>query len=150
MWNALIVAKIGALRHVELSRAPLAPQHRFAAGDSANVLVAMNEPSLRKFDECVCAGGWMIYNGDQFRRIVRATMCMCSPLPFTRLADELGDARAGEHGDAGRAAGNYRRAAGGERRGRAAATGEEPAWIELDERAMARGENSERILEGAK
>ncbi len=31
-----------------------------------NVLVAMNEPSLRKFDKSVRAGGWVIYNGDEF------------------------------------------------------------------------------------
>ncbi len=31
-----------------------------------NVLVAMNEPSLRKFDKSVRAGGWIIYNGDEF------------------------------------------------------------------------------------
>ena len=31
-----------------------------------NFLVAMNEPSLRKFDLSVKPGGWVIYNGDVF------------------------------------------------------------------------------------
>src|SRR5512146_747962 len=48
--------------HVRVSREPI---------DSPlvtvpNFLVAMNEPSLRKFDLSVKPGGWEIYNGDQF------------------------------------------------------------------------------------
>ncbi len=31
-----------------------------------NILVAMNEPSLRKFDKSVRPGGWVIYNGEEF------------------------------------------------------------------------------------
>ena len=31
-----------------------------------NMLVAMNEPSLRKFDKSVPPGGWILYNGDAF------------------------------------------------------------------------------------
>ncbi len=31
-----------------------------------NVLVAMNEPSLRKFYESVRPGGWILYNGESF------------------------------------------------------------------------------------
>jgi 2-oxoisovalerate ferredoxin oxidoreductase beta subunit len=59
-----------------------------------NVLVAMNEPSLRKFDVSVRPGGWVIYNGDIFPEdCVRQDVHVLA-LPFTRLADELGDARA--------------------------------------------------------
>jgi 2-oxoisovalerate ferredoxin oxidoreductase beta subunit len=59
-----------------------------------NVLVAMNEPSLRKFDVSVRPGGWVIYNGDTFPEdCVREDVHVLA-LPFTRLADELGDARA--------------------------------------------------------
>jgi len=59
-----------------------------------NVLVAMNEPSLRKFDASVQAGGWVIYNGDTFPEdCVRQDVHVLA-LPFTRVADELGDSRA--------------------------------------------------------
>jgi Pyruvate/2-oxoacid:ferredoxin oxidoreductase gamma subunit len=59
-----------------------------------NVLVAMNEPSLRKFDVSVRPGGWVIYNGDTFPEdCVREDVHVLA-LPFTHLADELGDARA--------------------------------------------------------
>ena len=42
---------------------------------SPNILVAMNEPSLRKFDKSVRPGGWVIYNGDEFPRRLRARGC---------------------------------------------------------------------------
>jgi len=59
-----------------------------------NVLLALNEPSLRKFIATVQPGGWVLYNGtslpdDCARGDVRALA-----LPFTRLADELGAAKA--------------------------------------------------------
>ncbi len=55
-----------------------------------NVLLALNEPSLRKFLPAVEAGGIVLYNGsetpgDCARRDVRLVA-----LPFTQLADELG------------------------------------------------------------
>jgi 2-oxoisovalerate ferredoxin oxidoreductase beta subunit len=59
-----------------------------------DVLVAMNEPSLRKFDASVRPGGWVIYNGDTFPEDCRREDVHVLALPFTRLADELGDARA--------------------------------------------------------
>ena len=60
-----------------------------------NVLLALNEPSLRKFIGTVQAGGWVLYNGtalpdDCVRPGVRAMA-----LPFTSLADGLGSAKAG-------------------------------------------------------
>jgi 2-oxoisovalerate ferredoxin oxidoreductase beta subunit len=59
-----------------------------------NVLLALNEPSLRKFIGTVQPGGWVIYNGtalpdDCARADIRAIA-----LPFTRLGDELGAAKA--------------------------------------------------------
>src|SRR5664279_832202 len=60
-----------------------------------NVLLAMNEPSLRKFLPAVEEGGIVLYNGseipgDCMRRDVRMVA-----LPFTGLADELGAAKVG-------------------------------------------------------
>ena len=76
--------------HVRVSREPI---------DSPlvtvpNFLVAMNEPSLRKFDLSVKSGGWVIYNGDEFPEDCRRDDVNVLALNFTRAADELGDPRA--------------------------------------------------------
>ena len=46
-----------------------------------NVLVAMNEPSLRKFDLSVKPGGWVIYNGDDLPGGLRARTSHVLALP---------------------------------------------------------------------
>ena len=76
--------------HVRVSREPI---------DSPlvtvpNVLIAMNEPSLRKFDLSVKPGGWIIYNGDAFPEDCRREDVNVLALNFTRAADSLGDPRA--------------------------------------------------------
>ena len=43
-----------------------------------NILVAMNEPSLRKFDKSVRPGGWVIYNGEDLPARLRARRCACA------------------------------------------------------------------------
>jgi 2-oxoisovalerate ferredoxin oxidoreductase beta subunit len=58
-----------------------------------HVLVAMNEPSLRKFYRSVPAGGWILYNGDAFPSDCRKEDVHVLASPFTQIADELGDAR---------------------------------------------------------
>jgi 2-oxoisovalerate ferredoxin oxidoreductase beta subunit len=60
-----------------------------------NVLLALNEPSLRKFLPAVEEGGIVLYNGgeipgDCVRRDVRMVA-----LPFTELADEVGSTKVG-------------------------------------------------------
>ena len=76
--------------HVRLSREPIDSPLVTAP----NVLVAMNEPSLKKFDKSVQARGWVIYNGDAFPpECVREDVHVLA-LPFTQIADALGDARA--------------------------------------------------------
>ena len=59
-----------------------------------NVLVAMNEPSLKKFDASVRPGGWVIYNGDVFPEECAREDVHVLAVPFTEIADELGDKRA--------------------------------------------------------
>jgi 2-oxoisovalerate ferredoxin oxidoreductase beta subunit len=59
-----------------------------------DLLVAMNEPSLRKFDRSVRPGGWVLYNGDSFPSDCERADVNVLALPFTQIADELGDARA--------------------------------------------------------
>jgi 2-oxoisovalerate ferredoxin oxidoreductase beta subunit len=60
-----------------------------------NVLVAMNEPSLRKFYKSVPPGGWILYNGDSYPEDCEQKNVHVLACPFIRVADELGDARAG-------------------------------------------------------
>ena len=75
--------------HVRLARKPIDSPLVTAP----NVLIAMNEPSLKKFDASVEPGGWVIYNGDVFPPECKREDVHVLALPFTRIADELGDAR---------------------------------------------------------
>jgi 2-oxoisovalerate ferredoxin oxidoreductase beta subunit len=60
-----------------------------------NVLLALNEPSLRKFLPAVEEGGIVLYNGNEIPAgCVRRDVRMVT-LPFTRLADELGATKVG-------------------------------------------------------
>jgi 2-oxoisovalerate ferredoxin oxidoreductase beta subunit len=104
-----------------------------------NVLVAMNEPSLRKFDKSVRAGGWIIYDGDEFPAdCVREGIHVLAQ-PFTRLADEQGDKRAANMVMLGallEIAGVLPQVSIDAALRRLVRN---PRWVELDERAMARG-----------
>ena len=59
-----------------------------------NVLVAMNEPSLRKFASSVLPGGWIFYNGDTVPEGCERDGVHMITQPFSRFADELGEPRA--------------------------------------------------------
>ncbi|HLY17248.1 MAG TPA: 2-oxoacid:acceptor oxidoreductase family protein [Bryobacteraceae bacterium] len=77
--------------HVRLSTAPI---------DSPlvsvpNVLLALNEPSLRKFIGDVQPGGWVLYNGTEIPADCARPGIRTLALPFTTLADQLGAAKAG-------------------------------------------------------
>ena len=109
-----------------------------------NVLVAMNEPSLRKFDKIVRAGGWVIYNGDEFPADCVRPDILVLAAPFTQLADELGDKRAANMVMLGallEIAGDLPQASIAAALRRLI---KNPRWIELDERAMARGRELHR------
>jgi 2-oxoglutarate ferredoxin oxidoreductase subunit gamma len=99
----------------------------------------MNEPSLRKFDKSVRAGGWVIYNGDVFPPdCVRQDVHVLAA-PFTQLADELGNARAANMVMLGallEIAGALPQASIDAALTRLIGN---PRWVELDERALARG-----------
>jgi len=121
--------------HVRLSRqsidSPLV--------SAPNLLVAMNEPSLRKFDQCVSAGGWIVYNGQEFPADCRHEGVHVLALPFTELADEMGDKRAANMVMLGAA---LEIAAVLPEASIAAALRrlvKKPQWVDLDERAIARG-----------
>jgi 2-oxoisovalerate ferredoxin oxidoreductase beta subunit len=76
--------------HVRLCTSPIDSPLVAAPG----ILVAMNEPSLRKFDRTVRAGGWIIFNGEEFPEDCVRPDVRVLALPFARVADELGSARA--------------------------------------------------------
>jgi Pyruvate/2-oxoacid:ferredoxin oxidoreductase gamma subunit len=60
------------------------------------VLIAMNEPSLRKFLPSVARGGFVLYNGLELPQdLERPEGVRIQVVPVTKLADELGDAKAG-------------------------------------------------------
>jgi len=106
---------------------------------SPNVLVAMNEPSLRKFDRSVRAGGWVIYNGQEFPADCVRDGVHVLALPFTELADELGDKRAANMVMLGvllEIASALPQASIDDALRRLV---KNPRWVELDERALARG-----------
>jgi 2-oxoisovalerate ferredoxin oxidoreductase beta subunit len=76
--------------HVRLSTSPI---------DSPlvsvpNVLLALNEPSLRKFIGTVQPGGWVIYNGTSLPDDCARTDIRIIALPFTQIGDQLGAAKA--------------------------------------------------------
>jgi 2-oxoisovalerate ferredoxin oxidoreductase beta subunit len=58
-----------------------------------NLLVAMNEPSLRKFVASVKPGGWIFYNGEALPADCAREDVRVMAMPFTHAADELGDPR---------------------------------------------------------
>ena len=76
--------------HVRLSSQPIDSPLVAAP----NFLIAMNEPSLRKFDKSVSDGGWVIYDGDEFPADCARKGVQVLAIPFTHVADELGDKRA--------------------------------------------------------
>ena len=121
--------------HVRLSSAPIDSP----LVSAPNLLIAMNEPSLRKFDRSVRPGGWIIYNGEELPADCARAGVHVLAHPFTHLADELGDARACNMTMLGAL---LEITAALPRASIDAALRrlvKNPRWIELDERALERG-----------
>lgn len=77
--------------HVRLSNKPV--DSPFVS--SPNILIALNEPSLRKFISTVEPGGLVFYNGTAIPAdCIRADLRM-HPIPFFAVADELGSTKVG-------------------------------------------------------
>ncbi len=77
--------------HVRLSKHPIDSP----LVSRPNVLLALNEPSLRKFLDTVEPGGLVLYNGRELPAEIHRTDVRWIVQPFTELADHVGDARAG-------------------------------------------------------
>src|ERR1700756_3500665 len=60
-----------------------------------NVLLALNEPSLRKFLPSVEAGGIVLYNGTALPEDCTHPDVRMMALPFTEIADRLGSPKVG-------------------------------------------------------
>jgi len=76
--------------HVRISSRPIASP----LVSRPNVLLAFNEPSLRKFLPTVEPHGLVLYNGDACPEDCRRADVDLVAAPFTHLADELGGAKA--------------------------------------------------------
>jgi 2-oxoisovalerate ferredoxin oxidoreductase beta subunit len=112
-----------------------------------NLLVAMNEPSLRKFVKNVPAGGWILYNGEEFPADCERDGVHVLGRPFTEIANELGDARAGNMVMLGallEITGVLQDANINAALGRLV---KNPRWTELNKRALARGRDLARELQ---
>ena len=104
-----------------------------------DVLVAMNEPSLRKFDANVRPGGWVIYNGETFPEDCKRDDVHVLALPFTQIADELGDQRVGNMVMLGVLLEVTGVLPDASIDAALRLLVKNPRWVELDERALARG-----------
>jgi len=104
-----------------------------------NVLVAMNEPSLRKFYRSVGSGAWILYSGERVPEDCVRDDVHVLALEFTHAADELGDARTANMVMLGallEITGALPQASIDAALRKLV---KKPKWVELDERALARG-----------
>jgi 2-oxoisovalerate ferredoxin oxidoreductase beta subunit len=75
--------------HIRLSHEPIDSP----LVTSPNMLLAMNEPSLKKFVSTVQPGGWILYNGQAMPEDCKRDDVHALAFPFTEIADELGEPR---------------------------------------------------------
>jgi 2-oxoisovalerate ferredoxin oxidoreductase beta subunit len=76
--------------HVRLSSAPIDSP----LVSRPDVLLALNEPSLRKFLSTVVPGGTVLYNSGQLPEDCARPGVRMVAIPFTELADQLGNSKA--------------------------------------------------------
>ena len=75
--------------HIRLSQEPIDSP----LVTSPNMLLAMNEPSLKKFIAIVQPGGWILYNGEAIPEDCKRADVRALAFPFTHIADQLGEPR---------------------------------------------------------
>ena len=106
---------------------------------SPNMLLAMNEPSLKKFVASVQPGGWVLYNGDAIPEECKRGDVRALAFPFTQIADQLGEPRVANMvilGTLLEITGALPQASVDSALHRLVKHGK---WLEIDERALARG-----------
>jgi len=109
-----------------------------------NVLLALNEPSLRKFIGTVQPGGWVIYNGTAMPDDCARPDVHAMALPFTRLGDELGAAKAANIVMLGALLEATHMLAEEQVTAALHKLVKSPRWIQIDLAAMARGRQEAR------
>jgi 2-oxoisovalerate ferredoxin oxidoreductase beta subunit len=113
-----------------------------------DVLVAMNEPSLHKFYDAVRPGGWVLYNGDGAPAECGRNDVHMLAHPFTRAAEDLGDARAANMIMLGALLEITATLPAASVDAALRRLVKNAKWFELDERALARGRSLLRALRG--
>jgi 2-oxoisovalerate ferredoxin oxidoreductase beta subunit len=124
--------------HVRLSKEPVASP----LVSRPNVLVALNEPSLRKFVAAVEPGGWVLYNGTEVPEDCRRADVTTLALPVSEMADHLGEARAANVVMLGALVEATGLLPAERVDGALERLVKSPRWLELDRRALARGRES--------
>jgi 2-oxoisovalerate ferredoxin oxidoreductase beta subunit len=104
-----------------------------------NLLVALNEPSLHKFYASVQSGGWILYNGEIIPSECKREDVRILARPFTHLADELGDPRAGNMIMLGMLLEITALLPEASINAALRRLVKNPHWVKLDERALTRG-----------
>lgn len=61
--------------------------------EDADVVIAMNRPSMDLFEKNVVPGGVMLYNSSLIDVKPKRTDIACVPVPCSEIADELGNSR---------------------------------------------------------
>jgi 2-oxoisovalerate ferredoxin oxidoreductase beta subunit len=133
--------------HIRLSQEPIDSP----LVTSPNVLLAMNEPSLKKFAAAVQPGGWILYSGDAIPDDCKRGDVHALAFPFTQIADTLGEPRVANMVILGallEITGVLPQASVEAALHRLV---KQPRWLEIDERALSRGrelyrESSEGVM----
>jgi 2-oxoisovalerate ferredoxin oxidoreductase beta subunit len=121
--------------HIRLSHEPIDSP----LVTSPNMLLAMNEPSLKKFVATVQPGGWILYNGDAIPDDCKRDDVRALAFPFTQIADQLGEPRVANMvilGTLLEITGVLPQASVDAALNRLV---KHSKWLEIDERALARG-----------
>ena len=121
--------------HIRLSQKPIDSP----LVTSPNMLLAMNEPSLKKFIATVQPGGWTLYNGEAIPEDCKRNDVRTLAFPFTQIADQLGEPRVANMvilGTLLEITGVLPQASVDAALHRLV---KHPRWLEIDERALARG-----------
>ncbi|HLJ79726.1 MAG TPA: 2-oxoacid:acceptor oxidoreductase family protein [Acidobacteriaceae bacterium] len=121
--------------HVRLSHQPIDTP----LVNEPDVLVAMNEPSLQKFASHVRPGGWILYNGDSIPAECERRDVHVLASPFTHVAADLGDERAANMVALGALLEISEVLPQATIDAALRRLIKNPRWLDLDERALARG-----------
>jgi Pyruvate/2-oxoacid:ferredoxin oxidoreductase gamma subunit len=109
-----------------------------------NVLIALNEPSLRKFIHTVQPGGWVLYNAATLPEDCRRDGVHFLVAPFTQIADELGDTRVGNIVTLGALLEAAPVVGDAQIDAALVRTVKSARWLELDRKALIAGRNAAR------